>query len=254
MQALKIVAEGLTTSFRYPHFVQGVHPSFEMPPPATLYGHMCSAIGDYFDPQRTRFAFHFQYEGRFTDYEHLHFPQDGGELKPKDRPLEQILKQDFGWSYKRASIQPFKRDQLFRPRLTLYVEDVTLEEFFRQPRYAIALGRAQDLVTYRSVKVIDLIPAERAYYDATLLSLRDAPYIGGRFYAVTMPRFIDDRRIPEWGQYAVLPHSDKPPIYPPTADDRFNLGTPSFDILVDPTESHPFEPGINRGIVWHSWR
>ncbi len=230
MQALKIVAEGLTTSFRYPHFVQGMHPTFDMPPPATLYGHMCSAIGDYFDPQRTRFAFHFQYEGRFTDYEHLHF---------------------FG---KTPKMNPFKRDQLFRPRLTLYVEDVTLEEFFRHPRYAIALGRAQDLVTYRSVKVIDLIPAERAYYDGTLLSLRDAPYIGGRFYAVTMPRFIDDRRIPEWGQYAVLPHSDKPPIYPPTADDRFNLGTPSFDILVDPTEPHPFEPGINRGIVWHSWR
>ena len=28
MKVLKIVAEGLTTSFRYPHFMQQIHPSF----------------------------------------------------------------------------------------------------------------------------------------------------------------------------------------------------------------------------------
>ena len=33
MKVLKIVAEGLTTSFRYPHFMQQIHPSFQMPPP-----------------------------------------------------------------------------------------------------------------------------------------------------------------------------------------------------------------------------
>lgn len=252
MQALKVVAEGLTTSFRYPHFVQGVHPSFEMPPPATLYGHICSAFGGYFDPQRTRFAFHFQYDAKFMDYEHLHFTHDGAYLNAKDRPLEQILKEDFGWSFKRASIQPFNREQLFRPRLTLYLDDLTLEEYFRYPRFPVALGRAQDLITYTSIKTIELIPAQRAYYDGTLFSLEDAPFIDGRFYAVTMPRFIDENRVPTWGQYAVLPHTDKPSVYP-SQRAGFNIGTPSFEILVDEQEPHPYEEDLFRGVVWHTW-
>lgn len=58
MQVLKVVVEGLTTSFRYPHFVQGVQPTFEMPPPATIYGHICSALGEWVDPKGVTFAYH----------------------------------------------------------------------------------------------------------------------------------------------------------------------------------------------------
>src|SRR5690606_2723140 len=129
-----------------------------------------------------RFAYHFQYEAKFTDYEHLHF---------------------FG---KEAKMNPFNREQLFRPRLTLYLDDLSLEDVFRSPRYAVVLGRAQDLMTYTSVEVVELVDADRAYFSGTLLSLADAPFIGGRFYAVTMPRFLDERRDPQWGQYAILPH------------------------------------------------
>ncbi len=228
MRVLKIVAEGLTTSFRYPHFVQGVHPTFEMPPPATIYGHICSAYGDYFDPQRTRFAYHFQYEAKFVDYEHLHF---------------------FG---KEAKMNPFNREQLFRPRLTLYLDDLSLEEYFRSPRYPVALGRQQDLMTYSQVETVELVTAERAYFDGTLLSLADAPFIGGRFYAVTMPRFLDEQRQPQWGQYAILPHSSKPPRYP--ASNSFNIGKPSFELWVDSAEKYQYEREIyQRGVVWHSW-
>ena len=252
MKALKIVAEGLTTSFRYPHFNQGVHLTFEMPPPATIYGHICSAVGDYIDPRGLRFAYHFQFEAKFTDYEHLHFTQNGAELKSNDRPLAELLEQGFGWSFRRPSINPFSREQLYHPRLTLYVDDISLEAALRSPRYAVALGRAQDLMTYSQIEVIELQPAERAFFDGTLLSLADAPHIGGRFYAVTMPRYIDPQRQADWGQYAVLPHSDKPRVYPP--EDGFAVGSPSFDILVDPTESHPYIEGLARGVVWHTWQ
>jgi len=228
MRALKIVAEGLTTSFRYPHFNQGMHPTFEMPPPATIYGHICSAVGDYINPQGLRFAYHFQFEAKFTDYEHLHF---------------------FG---KEAKMNPFNREQLYHPRLTLYIDDVGLEDAFRHPRYAVALGRAQDLMTYSKVEIVDLSQSEVAFYDGTLLDLADAPHIGRRFYAVTMPRYIDSRRNSSWGQYAVLPHTDKPPIYPPK--EGFNIGKPSFEILVDPGELHPYEKGVARGVIWHSWQ
>src|SRR5690242_9202657 len=102
MQALKIVAEGMVTSFRYPHFVQGVHPTYEMPPPATIYGHVCSAVGEFIPPASTRFAYHFTFESRFNDYEHLLFFPDDSPLKPATREL------------------------LFKPKLTLYLSDSDL--------------------------------------------------------------------------------------------------------------------------------
>lgn len=54
MQVLKIVLEGVTTSFRYPHFMLGVQPSFPPPPPATIYGHVCSALGEWVAPEGWR--------------------------------------------------------------------------------------------------------------------------------------------------------------------------------------------------------
>jgi len=72
MKVLKIVAEGVATSFRYPHFMQGVHPTFRMPPPATIYGHICSALGEWFDPKGVLFGVQFFHKGVFEDIEHVH--------------------------------------------------------------------------------------------------------------------------------------------------------------------------------------
>src|SRR3972149_12287403 len=99
MQLVKVVAEGLITSFRYPHFAWQKQPTFEIPPPSTIYGHICSAVGDWLPPdllQIVRFGYHFTHEGKFVDYkEHLHF---GDPIQPF----------------------PFDRELLFNPRLTLY--------------------------------------------------------------------------------------------------------------------------------------
>ena len=51
MRVLKIVAEVSITSFRRPHFMWGIQPTFRMPPPATIYGHICSALGDTVPPE-----------------------------------------------------------------------------------------------------------------------------------------------------------------------------------------------------------
>lgn len=227
MRALKITAEGMVTSFRYPHFVQGVHPSYEMPPPATIYGHICSAVGDYFDPEITQFAYHFRFETRFFDYEHLHF---------------------FG---KEPKMNPFRRELLFNPRLTLYLNNLDFAEYFLSPRYPVALGRAQDLMTYVDVREVELISAEATFYEGTLLPLRDAAAIGGRTFAVTMPRFIDENRHPTWGQYAVLLDRVE---YPNEDALRFE-NSEQRPIWVDPEPDakHPTK-ALQRGIIWHSWR
>lgn len=229
MRALKIVAEGSVTSFRYPHFVQGVHPTFEMPPPATIYGHVCSAFGDFIPRSSTRFGYHFTFESRFWDYEHLHF---------------------FG---KEPKMNPFKRELLFRPRLTLYLDNVDLEPYFKRPHYAVTLGRAQDLMSYRLIEVVEIEQAERAFYAGTLLTLAQAAQIGGRSFAVTMPRFIDEYRQPQWEQYAMLPDTSNPPVYP--GSDSMTFANDGLTVWVDTNKdaAHSHIPGLQRGVVWHEW-
>jgi len=195
MRVLKIVAEGLTTSFRYPHFMQQIHPTFPMPPPATIYGHICSSLGEWFDPSGVRFAYHFTCRGQVTDTEHIIvLGPSGGKLPGTDTP--KVLE---------GNVNPFERALLFQPRLTLYVNRPEWETAFRSPRYAVVLGRSQDLFTYRQVSVVELEPAERAYFEHTLAP-HDMALKTQRGVTVLMPRYLDyaHNRTPTFSRYLVL--------------------------------------------------
>lgn len=195
MRVLKVVAEGITTSFRYPHFMQGIHPSFEMPPPATIYGHVCSALGEWVEPEGVQFAYHFTHEGQCDDVEHIHvLAPSSGKLPGTQFP--KVLE---------GAVNPFKRKLFFKPRLVLYLNKPEWEPYFRSPRYTVVLGRSQDLFTYTSVSTVVLERTERAYFEHTLTPYR----VGLRTasgYAVLMPRFLNYRRNrhPTFAHYIVL--------------------------------------------------
>jgi CRISPR-associated protein Cas5t len=195
MRVLKIVAEGITTSFRYPHFMHGMHPSFEMPPPATIYGHICSALGEWVDPEGINFAYHFTYKKSFEDLEHVHVVEkSSGKFSNLNMPkaLE-------------GAVNPFKRTLLFQPKLILYLNRPEWKEAFLSPKYTLVLGRSQDLFTYKSVSVINLKNSLRAYFEATLLPYNMLLPVG-QGYSVLMPRFLDYKknRAPKFFRYAVL--------------------------------------------------
>ena len=203
MRVLKIVAEGLTTSFRYPHFMQGMHPTFEMPPPATIYGHICSALGEWVSPEGVQFAYHFTYRAKADDVEHIHVLTSSKGKLPGTR-LPKVLE---------GAVNPFKRTLLFGPQLVLYLNQPDWEPAFRSPCYAVVLGRSQDLFTYTSVGVVDLVKSERAYFEHTLAPYRMTMQTG-RGYAILMPRFLHyhNNRAPVFARYIVLHrrvHSDE---------------------------------------------
>jgi CRISPR-associated protein Cas5t len=192
-----VVAEGLTTSFRYPHFMQQIHPSFQMPPPATIYGHICSALGEWFDPTGVQFAYHFthQGQGQNVDVEHIIvLSPSGGNLPGTKIPM--VLQ---------GNVNPFERELLFQPRLTLYVNRPEWEPAFHSPRYAVVLGRSQDLFTYTHVSMVKLEQADRAYFEHTLapheMALRTM-----RGITVLMPRYLDyaRNRAPTFSRYVVI--------------------------------------------------
>lgn len=238
LPVLRIQMVGAVTSFRYPHFVQGFQPTFLMPPPSTIYGHICSAVGDYIPPQTTQFGYHFSHEGKFIDYqEHLHFSD----------PIQPF---------------PFNRELLFNPVLTLYLTDLSLEAAFRSPRYPVVLGRSQDLMTYVEVKRVELKRAETGYFEHTLLPLSMAPRLKEATIAVTMPRYLDPRRRPAWGQYAML---QTRALWPQALreldeyDDDDDGDILSFEgdpvtLWVDPdSPTHPRQPQAQRAIWFHSF-
>lgn len=239
MRVLKIVAEGLTTSFRYPHFMIGTQPTYEMPPPATLYGHVASALGEWFNPQGVRFAVRFEFRRKQPDVETtLLSTPSSGKMPPVQR-FPKVLE---------ATPNPFNREILFFPRLTLYLNRPEWAAAFRHPRYAVCLGRSQDLFTYRRVEVVDLVQPAEVVLEHTLLPYDYASYTAAG-QSVLMPRWIDytDKRFPVFERYVVLHRR----IY--TRQFLRFAGQPPLDPWwADPTEE-PHE-GILPGVVWLSWK
>ncbi len=237
MHVLKVVAEGITTSFRYPHFMQGVHPTFEMPPPATIYGHICSTLGDWVPPEDISFAYRFTHADTFDDIEHIHVVASSpGKLPGTTQPkaLE-------------GAINPFKRSILFQPRLELYLNKPEWYDAFRSPSYPVLLGRSQDLFTYTSVSTIELVLAPNAYFEHTLIPYKMV-FRTGRGYAVLMPRFLDYAagRSATFARYVIL----KQRIHTRNFNNFATLPADS-QFWIDPTSAA--DNGDHLGLAFHTF-
>lgn len=237
MHVLKVTLEGITTSFRYPHFMQGIHPTFEMPPPATIYGHVCSALGEWVAPEGMQFAYQFTHAGKFDDVEHVHvLATKTGKLP--DTALPKVLE---------GAINPFKRQLLFRPRLTLYLNKPEWAGHFHSPHYPVVLGRSQDLCSYTHIETVELAlggDGDEAYFEHTLAPYRANLHTAAG-YVATMPRFLDyaQNRRPSFARYLVLNRRVTQLL-------RFEgIDVPSF--WVDP--SAPTVDGKRLGLWFHTF-
>ncbi len=248
MRALRIELEGTLTSFRYPHFMVGRQPSYALPPPATIYGHISSALGDWPDRDKVQFGYSFRCDGKGDDLESVHI----AEVKP-------------GWLDKKAGIprnleatvNPLPRELLLRPCLSLYLQTPNLEEWreaFRAPRYPVLLGRSQDLAGYRSVEIVELIEGEEGYFEGTLLTtdFRSRTTAG---VLTNMPLYINprNRREVDWAMFLVLDSRARASREAPEGIKANSVFCPpeSGPIWLDPTG--PKWNGLNRAVVWHSF-
>ena len=236
MRVLKVVAEGLTTSFRRPHFMHGIQPTFHMPPPATIYGHVCSTLGGIVPPEGIAFAYHFTSRMGFSDIEHTHLvAESSGRLPGTGYP--KVLE---------GTVNPFKRELLFQPRLTLYLNRPEWLDAFRNPHYAVVLGRSQDLFTYTSFQTIELQRAERAYFEHTLLPYAMAVQAGSGIVEL-LPRYLDyeRKRTPIFARYLLLEHR----IY---SNEFWEFESEAqLSYWVDPTS--PKEKDAYMGLVFHTF-
>ena len=136
-------------------------------------------------------------------------------------------------------MNPFERELLFHPRLTLYINRPEWGPAFRSPRYAVSLGRSQDLFTYTEINVVELQQSEEAYFEHTILPHEMGPRIG-RGISVLMPRYLDysQNRRPTFLQYTVL-------------TDRVLLSNGDSKYWIDPLT--PEYQGSYRGLIFHNF-
>lgn len=234
MRVLKIVTEGMTTSFRRPHFMHGIQPTFDMPPPATIYGHICSTLGEVIAPDAVAFAYHFTAKASFNDIEHIiYLYESGGKLEGTNHP--KVLQ---------GNVQPFKRELLFQPRLTLYLTRPEWIEAFRRPRYAVVLGRSQDLFTYTDVEEIELQQADHAYFEHTLLPYSMAPDVQ-QGVTELLPRYLDygRKRTPSFARYLLLQNR--------VQSDTFWGESEQHTYWIDPTSKQI--DGAYMGLMFHTF-
>jgi CRISPR-associated protein Cas5t len=256
MKAAKIRILAPVASFRYPHFLVGKQVSYGMPPPSTIYGHIASAMGKFPNPSLVRAGYNFTYESKASDLEHQHVISRNPPDKLSKRQSAD-LKQ---WRSKYplsvgGSVQPTFREFLFRVEMTLYVTPASIAAAFRAPVFPVVLGRSQDLACVRSVEEVDLLIAEGAYFENTLLpfSWREKTHFG---ITVLMPRFIGPppEREPTFAQYVVLRRER---IYGGDAEiasgDRRSMvrKADAEQWLVDPAS--PLDKGVHCGVVLHTF-
>src|SRR5579863_521116 len=75
MRVARVTVHAPVTSFRYPFFVTGRQPTFDIPPPSTVHGHCASALGAWPDPRQFFFGIYFSFRARAGDLEHQHITE-----------------------------------------------------------------------------------------------------------------------------------------------------------------------------------
>lgn len=246
MRVAKVVLHADVTSFRYPFFVTGRQPTFDMPPPSTIHGHCASALGSWPDPRSFFFGLHFLFRARASDLEHQHLAQ----ALPHRTPLRVRTADGDARATTEVGIQPVIRDFLFNCRLTLYLPP-DLGAAFREPVFPVVLGRSQDLAEVVSVGEVELERPVRARLEHTLLPRTARPCV--RFGAtVLLSRYISEppRREATFAQYIAL---REPVFFGEGANEsRAFIHVPGIaldDLWVDDAERD--DDGFARGVWLH---
>lgn len=259
LKVAKITLEAPVASFRYPHFLVGRQPSYDMPPPSTIYGHIASAMGELPDPRTIRFGYHFTSTSHGSDLEHEHIIWRGSPDKLS--PTESAKFREWRKVYPvalAAAVQPTLRDFLFGCQLVLYIDPPSMAEAFADPVFCTNFGRSQDLAKIAKVETITLVEAEGAYIESTLLPFHSMRTRTGYGVTALMPRYIGPppEREPEFDTYIVLHEM----VFAGKIDDAVidrgsskrlinTFGQTQEVWLVDPES--PRVAGVQRAIIFH---
>lgn len=249
IKVLKIKMSAVTSSFRHPHVMVGKIPTFDMPPPATIFGHICGVAGEWLDPALIEFAYDFKYRAKCLDKELVHVV--GISANSKFEYEKKSYKKNIDGN---TNVQ--EREFLFNPEMTLYIktnEEVQkkLYEKFSDIEYSYILGRSQDLATCHSVEIINLIENRECFFENTILSW-DFRAKTSKGNPVMMPRYVDynNFREPIFEKYLQISKGEV--LFYPDANDFILIENDQQAFLVDESlTKNNGEKEYFKGIYFH---
>ncbi|HOI75993.1 MAG TPA: type I-B CRISPR-associated protein Cas5b [Methanofastidiosum sp.] len=146
MEVLRVKLRSLTSTFRYHTFQSGQQPTLPMPPISTLVGLLSAAKGDIVSIDQIDFlGYIFFTKGNGTDLEKTYYL--GGDK-------QDILKKDF----------------LVDNTLYLYLP-LSWENYLKNPRYQLLLGRSSDLAYIDEIKKVNLDKKSNVQISNTIVPL-----------------------------------------------------------------------------------
>jgi CRISPR-associated protein Cas5t len=259
LHVARVTIEAPVASFRYPHFLVGRQPTYDMPPPSTIYGHIAAAMGELPDPRSMRFGYHFTAASRASDLEHQHIVWKG---YPEKLSRDESAKLR-NWRQENpvalaCAVQPTFRDFLFGCRLLLYIEPPSAAVAFCDPVFCTNFGRSQDLAKIDRAEVVELVPSDGAYIENTLLPFRSMRPRTGYGLSELMPRYVGPppEREVQFDTYIVLRET----VFAGRVDETvISRGSPKRLLdgpehsgelwFVDPDS--PVVAGVHRAVILH---
>lgn len=245
MKAVRARLLATTCSFRFPHFLVGRQPTYDVPPPSTIHGLVAAALGRLLEPPSAdlRFAYRFHAAARVDDLEHQH---------------KLLVKHGKRTTSAEIKVEPVRREVLCFATLDLYLASPSLHDellrAFRSPAFALSLGRSQDLAEMAQVEAIDLEPASSAYYEGTLLPFSWRPATP-RGITALLPHLIGPppEREAVFQRYIVLRERVYAGANPSKSEGRVIAPDPAVPTThsVDPTTEPDGDARL--GLAFHAW-
>jgi CRISPR-associated protein Cas5t len=152
---LEVRLEGWTATPRMPFILSGNAICMPTPSYSMLLGLLGCCLGRPVGPEEVRLGFRYQFDGSARDVETRHrLVNDSGKIKAHAKGTD-------------AHVREFH----VRPRLTIWLDRLDWEPFFRYPVGAPVLGRSQDLLSIRpaAVRQVAVQPVESGKISGCML-------------------------------------------------------------------------------------
>lgn len=152
---LEVQFEGWTATPRLPFILSGNAICMATPSYSLLLGLVGCCLGRPVEPEEVRLGFRYSFDNTAEDVETRHrLVNDSGKIKAHAKGTD-----------------AHKREFHVNPKLTLWLDRLDWEDFFRYPVGAPALGRSQDLlkVKLKNVRTVEVEAVQTAKINGCML-------------------------------------------------------------------------------------